>query len=110
MLIAGAALFVSIGFALGHYTAGHEPFYYIGTPVELGAADITTTTDDVRSPHVADPLSQSSQGSITRASVEGICGARTRTGKPCRRKVKSGGYCWQHRDQSTGKKPSPSTQ
>lgn len=27
----------------------------------------------------------------------GICGAPTKSGKPCQRKVKDGGYCWQHR-------------
>jgi hypothetical protein len=26
-----------------------------------------------------------------------ICGARTKSGKACRRKVKGGGYCYQHR-------------
>jgi len=27
----------------------------------------------------------------------GICGAPTKSGKPCQRKVKGGGYCWQHK-------------
>jgi hypothetical protein len=27
-----------------------------------------------------------------------ICGAPTRSGKPCQRRVKGGGRCWQHRD------------
>jgi hypothetical protein len=26
-----------------------------------------------------------------------ICGAPTKSGKPCQRKVKDGGYCWQHK-------------
>jgi hypothetical protein len=31
-------------------------------------------------------------------AVPGPCGAITRDGTPCRRVVRGGGYCWQHRD------------
>jgi len=30
----------------------------------------------------------------------GVCGAPTKLGKPCQRKVKGNGFCWQHKDQS----------
>jgi hypothetical protein len=108
-LIAAAALCIAIGFTLGHYVSPREPFYYIGTPLELGATDIQTSTSDSNLPATTIPLANAEQPTLSEAS-EGICGARTRSGKPCRRKVKGGGYCWQHRDQMAQKKPSVSTQ
>jgi hypothetical protein len=45
--------------------------------------------------------------SESRGSMEPICGAPTKSGRPCRRKVKDGGYCWQHRDKSGVKSQHP---
>ncbi|HKG98652.1 MAG TPA: hypothetical protein VKA97_12595, partial [Pyrinomonadaceae bacterium] len=42
------------------------------------------------------PITQQAAASST--AVEMVCGAPTKSGRPCRRKVKGGGYCWQHRD------------
>ena len=97
-LIAGAALCAAIGFAVGHFTAWREPFYYIGTPVELSANNIAPSPSHAHSSQQTEPSSQSEQPVIGSAAAEGICGARTKSGKPCQRKVKGGGYCWQHRD------------
>jgi hypothetical protein len=36
----------------------------------------------------------------SKAEQVGICGAPTKSGKPCRRRVKGGGRCWQHRGQA----------
>jgi hypothetical protein len=36
-----------------------------------------------------------------------ICGAPTKSGKPCQRKVKDGGYCWQHKYLSNPKTSAP---
>jgi hypothetical protein len=105
-LIAAAALCIAIGFVLGHYTSPREPFYYIGTPLELGATDIGISTTDSGLP--ASSTSPARVQQPTLSAAEGICGARTRSGKPCRRKVKGGGYCWQHRNKMTQKKPSVS--
>jgi len=107
--IAVAAICIAIGFVLGHYTSPREPFYYIGTPLELGATDIGTSTTDSKVPAATVPPVRAEEPTLS-AVAEGICGARTRSGKPCRRKVKGGGYCWQHRDQMPQKKPSVSTQ
>jgi hypothetical protein len=104
-LIASAALCAAIGFAVGHFTAGREPFYYIGTPVELSANNIAPSPSHAHSSQQTEPSSQSEQPVIGSAAAEGICSARTKSGKPCRRKVKGGGYCWQHRDKLGEKQP-----
>ena len=97
-LIAGAALCAAIGFALGHLTAGREPFYYIGTPVELSANNTAPSLNHAHSSQPTEPSLQTEQPVIGRAAAEGICGALTKSGRPCQRKVKGGGYCWQHRE------------
>jgi len=99
MLIAIPMVCVVIGFALGRQTSVHAPFYFIGTPVDL--------TRNLVLPDARNNLDLSSRGSageappeqlVTSPSTAGpICGARTKSGKPCKRKVKGGGYCWQHR-------------
>ena len=93
-----------IGFAAGHYTSAREPFYFIGTPVDLTANRVAPSADNNGD--------QSSRGNPTvprpepmsASSEDTICGARTKSGKPCKRKVKGGGYCWQHRDTLTPKR------
>lgn len=37
-----------------------------------------------------------------RARVEKECGAKTRSGRACRRRVKGEGYCWQHKNVERG--------
>lgn len=105
MLTAGAALCAAIGFAAGHFTAEREPFYYIGTPVELSANNTAPSLNHAHSSQQIEPSLQPEQPVIGPAAAEGICGARTKSGKPCHRKVKGGGYCWQHREKLGERKP-----
>ena len=93
MLIAIPALCAAIGFTLGHYTSPREPFYFLGTPVDLSATRVAPAAGNN-----GDHLSRGSDTLIAPGAAETICGARTRSGKPCQRKVKGGGYCWQHRN------------
>lgn len=90
MLVAIPALCAAIGFAIGHYTSTREPFYFIGTPVDLSANSVAQPAAN-RTQVLGQPVGSSSV-------ADAICGARTRSGKACQRKVKGGGYCWQHRD------------
>ena len=39
-------------------------------------------------------------GAVSTAESKSYCGAMTSKGKPCLRKVKGGGRCWQHKGQS----------
>jgi len=77
-------------FAIGRYTGERKPFYFIGAPVEP-----LDGIDRAGAPGEADP---SPKGEPPASLViEAPCGARTRSGRPCKRKVRGGGRCWQHR-------------
>lgn len=100
LLIAALALFAAGGYAVGRYTTPRQPFYLIGTPIDLNAnrARPSENQNSARSPDAGGKQ-------VTRPdTVESVCGARTKSGRPCRRKVVGGGYCWQHRDKAAPKK------
>ncbi len=106
MLFAAPALCAVIGFVIGNYTRTREPFYYIGSPVEPSASRAGRSTDhnSARSSRAAESSMQREQLAISPSAAEATCGAPTKSGRPCQRKVKDGGYCWQHRGKATGKK------
>lgn len=97
-MLAAALVLATIAFAISRFPAQREPFYFIGTPLESSA----NGGPSISSPSV-DSLRSSDQAVTSTNSVARICGAPTRSGKPCQRKVKGGGYCWQHRDKSVEK-------
>src|SRR5215813_8442129 len=91
-----AMLCAAIGFAAGRYTTTREPLYIIGTPIQTDAKGIAMP-DQPRSTLTADgEPSRVDVGTVSATSTT-ICGARTKSGKTCQRKVKGGGFCWQHR-------------
>jgi hypothetical protein len=92
-----------IGFAVGRYTSPRETFYLIGTPVDLTVTRNTPLTDNVIHQPYGDgsTLSRPEPDGPSAITAHATCGARTKAGKPCRRKVKNGGVCWQHRDAAT---------
>jgi len=98
ILLAAAAACTVIGFAIGHLTTTRERFLYIGTPVESSRMKSSPDKYGDHSTRSSDSVTQREQLVISSSAAEGICGARTKSGKPCQRKVKGGGYCWQHRD------------
>jgi hypothetical protein len=102
-LIAIPCICALIGFAFGRYTSSREPFYFIGSPVDLSASRVGPSAagnNSLSSPGSA-PLTQREQPVISSGAADSMCGAQTKSGKPCRRKVKGGGYCWQHRDKQS---------
>ncbi|HWO00750.1 MAG TPA: DUF5763 domain-containing protein [Blastocatellia bacterium] len=50
-------------------------------------------------------IAGSTPSTESRPSSGPVCGALTKSGRPCQRRVKDGGYCWQHRDKSGSHKP-----
>ncbi|HWP42570.1 MAG TPA: hypothetical protein VNO14_05000 [Blastocatellia bacterium] len=84
LLLAGLAIFAACGFLAGRYLAPTETLYLIGTPVDLQSAASYEPARETVAPDASQPQT--------------MCGAPTKSGKPCRRKVRGGGYCWQHRD------------
>ena len=106
MLIASLALCAAGGYTVGHYTTPRPPFYLIGTPIDLNAnrARPSVNHDSVDSPGRREVQAANSN------TVESVCGAPTKSGRPCKRKVIGGGYCWQHRDKFAPKKAAASAQ
>jgi len=98
MLLGAAAACTVLGFGIGHYTSTRLPFVYIGTPVESSPIKSEPDHNSDHTPRSKDSVTQREQLIISSSAAEGICGARTKSGRPCQRKVKGGGYCWQHRD------------
>ena len=109
-LIAIPVFCAVVGFALGRYTNTREPFYFIGAPVDLSAnhnAPSAAANNPLSTPG-SEPPSKPEQRVVSPGASETICGAQTKSGKPCKRKVKGGGYCWQHRDKQSTKQEEPS--
>jgi hypothetical protein len=93
IFIAITTLCAGIGFAAGRYTTTREPFYIIGTPIQIEAKDVISASKSSISTDGNVPQVQAGEASATTT----VCGARTKSGKTCQRKVKGGGFCWQHR-------------
>jgi hypothetical protein len=92
--IAALAVLTAISFAAGRYTGSGKPFYFIGTPHDLAP-------DSARLAENNSPPAQQTVEPVKTESAEtgsALCGAPTKTGGACRRRVRGGGYCFQHRD------------
>jgi hypothetical protein len=93
MMAAGLIIIAASVFVAGRLSAPRQTHYLIGSPINS-----------------ADQQSQAAVGQSSgtdpkrvSATAERACGAPTKRGRPCRRKVKGEGRCWQHRDKpSTG--------
>ncbi len=105
LFIAALLLAAVAGYSIGRLSAPARPFYLMGTLIDPQSApgqaykDDNAQTGDTRA-----PAQIKDQPSASPESVETLCGAATKSGKPCRRKVRGGGYCWQHRDKYGAKK------
>jgi hypothetical protein len=100
MLIASLAICAAGGYTIGRYTTPRQPFYLIGTPIDLNANRARPSPNQNGAPS---PASRDEQVTNSDAG-QAVCGAPTKSGKPCKRKVAGGGYCWQHRDKFRPKK------
>ena len=85
-----------VGFAIGRLTSSPQPFYFIGTPIgNQPVLELQAPTPD-SDRRVDDTTGETSLQ--TELDLEGtVCGAQTRSGRPCRRAVRFPGPCWQHR-------------
>ncbi|HKG21136.1 MAG TPA: hypothetical protein VKC34_04490 [Blastocatellia bacterium] len=84
-------------FATGHFTAERRPFYFIGAQVDPRGGGAVPLERPDRAGASGEPASMPQAASSAGAALEAPCGARTRSGRPCKRKVRGGGRCWQHR-------------
>ena len=108
-MIVGFAGCLIIGYAFGRYNAPRQPFYLLGTPIdpiansnERRASSAQANANKANADKSATPDSTRSESS-TDVAVK-LCGAPTKSGRACRRKVVGDGYCWQHRDKYAPKK------
>ena len=104
--VAAFGLLLTGSFVLGRYSYTPEPLYLIGTPVDSQSARAQSAIRQngvaVTGDGKSIPQNQKQQPDPTDAA-ETLCGAPTKSGRPCRRKVRGGGYCYQHRDKSKQK-------
>jgi hypothetical protein len=110
LVVVAFLLCLSVVFAIARLTAPRTPFYFIGTPVELKGDSLASSNKRANSPPSAssDAASGAGQGALlTDAphSSPSVCGAPTKSGRPCQRRVKDEGYCWQHREKWRPKSP-----
>ncbi len=98
LIVVSLALCLAIGYIVGRNLAPRQPVYLLGTLIDPQASpsqsDTTTLPLEANKP-LADSRPPAASSSSTAAT---LCGAPTKSGKPCQRKVVGGGYCWQHRD------------
>ncbi len=108
-LTVGAFLLsLSIVFAIARYTAPSEPFHFIGTRVESNAGSLASAIEPSSPLGVVNASeSRAERSPSTESPRLSDCGAPTKSGRPCQRRVKDAGYCWQHRDKVGAHKPTP---
>lgn len=92
--VASLVLLISLAFAIGRFSTPPRTVYLIGTPLEPIA---TAEPGAGATANTANATRETPPTNATDQTVR-ICGAPTKTGKPCQRKVKGSGYCYQHRD------------
>lgn len=87
-------LLIIIAYGIGRQVTPQRTLSLIGTPIEPVAASEpgAASANNVSSTSGETPASQPTD------EIMAVCGAPTQSGRPCRRKVKGGGYCYQHRD------------
>ena len=98
LVSAAMLVLTTIAFTVSRLSPEREPFHFIGTALQLSTnAGLYGLPGSIES---------ASSGTHTDKAVDAgvsVCGAPTRSGKPCQRKVRGGGYCWQHRDKPRDK-------
>jgi hypothetical protein len=89
-----AALLFAFGFFLARLITPRQQVFLIGTPIE----QVTSGREADDPAGNQEPAKAAPAADLGAAyQKDGICGAHTRSGRPCSRRVKGGGLCWQHR-------------
>jgi hypothetical protein len=96
-----AAILISLAagsFLAGRATTPRPAFQFIGQPIELPNADHRAPDKPEASAAEGAQGVPEKQASPSPNEALSLCGATTKAGRPCRRKVRGSGYCWQHKD------------
>ena len=97
------------GFFIGRLTTTRQPFNFIGTPIDLQIARNALANESRESSADNNKAKFTAQANPREPNQSGedetlkLCGAPTKSGRPCRRKVRGGGYCYQHKDKFNAK-------
>ncbi len=106
-----AAIFISLlvgGFFVGRATTPRQPFTFIGEPLDLQMAPNSQASEPTDAPAKNHEASTVKPTPSSEDEALAMCGAPTKAGRPCRRKVRDSGYCYQHKDKF--KAPTNATQ
>ena len=96
--LALVALLAIAAFALGRYVRQPPPPLIIHRAANSPLADVPTNFDGLTTAKASTSNSAMPQSSLTSDDNVYICGARTKKGTPCRRRVKAAGErCFQHK-------------
>jgi len=71
------------------------PIILINIYLSNKSLNITTKIPSTPTPFIASNIIRTT--SVDKLTIEEKCGAKTRKGKKCQRRVKRPGYCWQHK-------------
>jgi hypothetical protein len=103
-MIVSFAICLTIGYAFGRYATPRQPFYLLGTPIDPVTNSNQRRDASAQGNANRPPLPDSQTSASSTDLALKLCGAPTKSGRPCRRKVTGSGYCWQHRDKYAPKK------
>jgi hypothetical protein len=91
-----AVLLIAVGFVVSRLSDTRRSVYLIGTPIEQYRHGGESSAGDKRA---LEQPAVSGSGSDGGPGIQrGMCGAPTRSVRPCQRKVKAPVPCWQHRE------------
>jgi hypothetical protein len=104
--LARATIFIALAaasFLAGRATRVRPVVQFIGQPIELQSTPDRATVEPAQAPAGGPPAEADKRAAIATDEAPLLCGAPTKAGHPCRRKVRGSGYCWQHKDQFKAK-------
>ena len=102
VLVAALALCAAGGFIAGRYSRPRGPFQFIGAPVDPHTRRVLSPVEqNGAAPATGNNPAQPNREAVATGAAETLCGAPTKSGRPCRRTVRGGGYCYQHRGKAS---------
>lgn len=106
MLVALFAFAIVGGYVAGSLRHTPAPAPFIGSQLDLSGMGSSFASPQSIREAAKGQATKTSTGTPDKEESWSLCGAPTKAGHPCRRKVKGWGYCYQHRDKY-GQKPLP---
>jgi hypothetical protein len=90
------------GFLIGRLTTPRQQFHFIGAPIDLQNAPDSPTSEPAEASAKLKEANIIGQTASSADEALTMCGSPTKAGRPCRRKVRGGGTCYQHKGKFKG--------